>query len=165
MDINIRLAVPADAEDIHRFICELAVYEREPNAVRVTVAELAEQLASSSPPFECLMAETLEGTSIGFAVFFESYSTWRGRSGIYLEDLYVPEPIRGRGVGGKLFQHLGQIALQRGCARLEWAVLDWNQPAIDFYHTMGATRLEEWTTWRLTDEPLVALAKGQSSSL
>lgn len=154
MDINLRFATPEDATSIYHFICELAVYEREPHAVQVTPQELAEQLADDNPPFECLLAETLEGRAVGFALFFQSYSTWRGRSGIYLEDLYVPEVIRGRGVGSRLFQRLGQIAAERGCARLEWAVLDWNQPAINFYRAMGATPLNEWTTWRLSGEAL-----------
>jgi GNAT superfamily N-acetyltransferase len=158
MDPIIRFAQPDDADAIYGFICELAVYEREPQAVKVTPDALRSQLAMSEPPFECLIAEAPSGEAVGFALFFSSYSTWRGRPGIYLEDLYVPEPMRGRGIGMQLFQRLGELAIERGCARLEWAVLDWNQPAINFYQSVDATPLEGWTTWRLTNKALERLA-------
>lgn len=158
MDPNVRPARPSDSDTIYRFICELATYEREPDAVEVTSAILRDQLESDNPPFECLIAETIEGEALGFALFFTNYSTWRGRPGIYLEDLYVPEPLRGRGIGLKLLKHLARVAVERNCARLEWAVLNWNQPAIDFYRSVGATPMSEWTTWRLTDLPLRRMA-------
>jgi len=158
MDTVVRFARAKDSETIFRFISELAIYEREPDAVKVTPQILATQLDSDNPPFECLLAETLESEPLGFALFFTNYSTWRGRTGIYLEDLYVPEPLRGRGIGLKLFKELARIAVERNCARLEWAVLDWNQPAIDFYRSVGASPMDEWTTWRLTDHPLKRMA-------
>lgn len=155
--LEVRFAVPDDAETIHRFIVELATYEREPQAVVCTPLHLRDQLAAERPPFECLIAEE-DGQPRGFALFFSSYSTWRGRSGIYLEDLFVPPEHRGRGIGKRLLVELAKLCGQRGCARLEWSVLDWNQPAIDFYRSLGAVPLAQWTMFRLTDEPLVALA-------
>lgn len=157
MACDIRPAGPDDAEIIHAFIVGLAVYERAPDAVEVTPAELRRQLASSSPPFECLLA--FEGDrAVGFALFFTTYSTWRGRTGIHLEDLFVPEADRRRGVGSALLGRLAGVALERGCARLEWAVLDWNTPAIDFYRRLGAEAMDEWTTHRLTGPALATLA-------
>jgi GNAT superfamily N-acetyltransferase len=157
VDIRLRFAEPADAATIHRLIVALASYEREPTAVVVTVDELAAQLASRPPPFECLLAEE-GGEARGFALFFHNYSTWRGRRGIWLEDLFVPVEHRGRGIGKLLLRELARIAVDRGCVRLEWAVLDWNQPAIDFYRSLGATPLSEWTLFRLSDAALAALA-------
>ncbi len=153
----IRLAGPEDASTILRFIRELAAYEREPDAVEVDAQTLAAQLAEPSPPFECLIAEDDE--PVGFALFFSTYSTWRGRRGLHLEDLRVTPNARRRGVGSALLRRLATIAVERGCARLEWAVLDWNELAISFYRGLGATPQDEWTTWRLTDEPLRALAR------
>ena len=156
MPPTIRPARPDDAETIHRFIFELATYEGAPEAVEVTPAELRAQLANATPPFECLLGE-LEGRPVGFAVFFPNYSTWRGRRGIYLEDLFVTERYRGRGVGTALLRAVARLARVRGCARVEWAVLDWNEPAIGFYRGIGAIPLSEWTVYRLTDRALVAL--------
>jgi len=156
--LHLRRAVPDDAALVLRFIRELAAYEREPNAVEASEEVLRAQLASAKPPFECLLAE-LEGEPCGFALFFQSYSTWRGRPGIYLEDLFVSDARRGRGVGKALFSEVARIAVARGCARLEWAVLDWNQPAIDFYRALGATPMREWTVFRLTGEALEGLGR------
>lgn len=155
--IAIRFAGPADAETIHRFVCELAVYEKEPDAVEATVDDYRRQLAAERPPFECLIAE-IEGRPVGFALFFHNYSTWRGRPGLYLEDLFVPPAERGRGVGKALLARLARVAVDRGCARMEWWVLDWNTPAIGFYEALGARSMHEWTTYRLTDGALAALA-------
>jgi GNAT superfamily N-acetyltransferase len=155
---TLRFATPADAATIHRFIRELAEYERELQSVQVTVEQLAAQLAAPRPPFECLIAERA-GEALGFALFFHSYSTWRGRQGIYLEDLYVTPAARGRGVGQRLLARLAALAVERGCARLEWAVLDWNEPALRFYRALGATALDGWTVHRLTDAALAALAE------
>lgn len=155
--LAIRTATPADAETILAFIRALAEYEREPQAVEATAEVLAAQLASPRPPFECLLAE-LDGEPVGFALYFQSYSTWRARPGIYLEDLFVRPEQRGRGIGRALLARLAAIAVDRGCARLEWAVLDWNRPAIDFYTALGAKPLDEWTVFRLSDEPLRRLA-------
>lgn len=157
MTVTIRAATPHDADTIHAFICALAVYEREPDAVQVTAAILRDQLASPRPPFECLLAESA-GVALGFALFVQNYSSWRGRAGLHLEDLFVPERHRGQGIGTALLTALARLAVSRGCARLEWAVLDWNQPAIDFYRGLGAIPLDEWTTYRLTDRALVDVA-------
>jgi GNAT superfamily N-acetyltransferase len=159
MAFDIRPAGPADAEVVHAFIVGLATYERAPDAVEVTVAELRAQLASPAPPFECLLALDA-GRPVGFALFFPTYSTWRGRTGIHLEDLFVPEAQRRRGIGTALLARVAQIAVERGCARLEWAVLDWNAPAIAFYRGLGAEALDGWTTYRLTGPALAALAAG-----
>lgn len=151
--LEIRAARPEDAATVLGFIRELAEYEREPAAVETTAATLEEQLARANPPFECLLAE-LNGKACGFALFFSNYSTWRGQSGIYLEDLFVPESRRGEGIGKALLTAVARIAVQRGCPRMEWAVLDWNQPAIDFYRSLGAVPMAEWTTFRLTGDAL-----------
>jgi GNAT superfamily N-acetyltransferase len=157
MKITIRFAGPDDATTIYRFIKELAVYEREPDAVKVVPETLAAQMRQKTPPFEALIAEE-EGVPIGFALFFHSYSTWRGRRGLHLEDLYVTLDKRGKGAGGALLSALAQLAIERDCARLEWWVLNWNEPAIQFYTSLGAKPQTEWTGWRLTDAPLEALA-------
>jgi GNAT superfamily N-acetyltransferase len=159
MALTLRDARPEDAPALHRLIVALATFEREPDAVRATPASLAADLASERPPFECLLAEE-QGAVIGFALFFQSYSTWRGRPGLYLEDLFVAEERRGRGVGRALLAAIAARAVERGCARLEWAVLDWNEPAIRFYEKLGAKPLSEWTTYRITDGALERLARG-----
>ena len=161
MSFTLRCAVPADAEVLHQFICELATYEREPDAVEVTTAELAAQLGASKPPFECVLAE-LEGVAVGFALFFHNYSTWRGRRGLYLEDLFVDPAHRGLGIGAALFARLARIAVQRGCARMEWSVLDWNTPAIGFYERLGAGMMDGWHVWRLTGAALAQVASDTS---
>lgn len=154
--LALRFAGPDDAPTLLAFIRELAAYEREPDAVEVTEATLRAQLASSAPPFECLIAE-LEGEPAGFALFFHTYSTWRGRRGLWLEDLYVRPARRGEGIGRRLLAALARIARDRGCARFEWSVLDWNEPAIRFYRSLGAVPLDEWTRWRLDGDALEAL--------
>jgi GNAT superfamily N-acetyltransferase len=154
----IRFATPADAPTILRFIRELAEYEREPDAVEVTEAVLAAQLSEETPPFECLLAE--EGSEpMGFALFFHTYSTWRGRRGLHLEDLWVTPSARRRGVGRALLARLAAIAVARGCARLEWSVLDWNELAHSFYRGVGAQAMSEWTTWRLDGAGLQRLSR------
>jgi len=156
--MTIRFANPDDAETIVRFVRELAEYEREPDAVEATPAVVRAQLESARPPFECLIAETDDG-AIGFALFFTSYSTWRGQAGLWLEDLYVTPAARRAGAGRALLARLARIASERGYARMEWAVLDWNRPAIDFYRALEAEALDEWTTYRLTDGPLARMAE------
>jgi GNAT superfamily N-acetyltransferase len=151
MILTIRFAVPSDANTIVRFIRGLAEYERVPGAVKVTAAEIRSQMESRDPPFECLLAE-YESEPAGFAVFFRNYSTWTGRCGLYLEDLFVREEYRGRGVGGALMRRLGEVAAARGWARMDWAVLDWNTNAQSFYREHGGYQLERWTSWRL-DNP------------
>jgi GNAT superfamily N-acetyltransferase len=148
MTLVIRKAEPSDAKDIHRLIVALATYERAPDEVVATPEGLASDLASATPPFECSLA-VLDGEVVGFALFFHNYSTWRGKRGLYLEDLFVMPEHRKKGIGLELFQELVRIARERGCARMEWAVLDWNTPAIEFYESLGAVALDEWTTFRL----------------
>jgi len=158
MSIVLRPATAEDAPHIHRLIVALAAYEREPDAVEVTPATLAAQLASERPPFECLLA-LVEGVVVGFALYFHNYSTWRGRTGLYLEDLFVDPTQRGRGVGRELLAELARIAVARGCARMEWMVLDWNEPAIAFYRRLGAAPVDGWHTFRVTGAALVDLAR------
>ena len=153
----IRPATPADVPAVLRFVRELAEYEREPDAVEATEAMLHEALFGERPAAEAVIAEA-DGTPIGFALFFHNFSTWKGRSGLYLEDLYVTPAARGSGTGKALLRHLAGVALDRGCARFEWAVLDWNTPAIDFYRAMGATAMDEWTVQRVDGDALVRLA-------
>ncbi|TPV92527.1 MAG: GNAT family N-acetyltransferase [Myxococcales bacterium FL481] len=156
-DFQIRFAQAGDAEVIHQMICELAVYEKEPDAVVCEPDDLRRQLAQDRPPFECLLLER-DGREEGFALFFHNYSTWRGRAGLFLEDLFVREPARGRGGGKALLRRLAAIAVERGCPRFEWMVLDWNQPAIAFYRSLGAESLDGWTTFRVSGEALAQLA-------
>jgi len=156
--VELRFAQPHDAPLILALIEALAAYEREPDAVEVDAATLEEQLRSDRPPFECVLA--LDGVeAIGFALFFQSYSTWRGRPGLWLEDLFVVEARRGEGIGKRLLSHLASIAVERDYARLEWWVLDWNEPAIRFYESLGSKAMGEWTTHRVEGEALDALAQ------
>lgn len=157
--LAIRVATVADAEMILRFIHALADYERQPDAVEVDAPTLAGQLASATPPFECLIAE-LDHEPVGFALFFHTYSTWRGKRGIWLEDLFVLPAARRNGAGKMLLQRLAALTVERGCARLEWSVLDWNQPAIDFYSSLGASVMPEWHVCRVSDHSLDNLARG-----
>lgn len=149
--LTIRFATPQDAATILRFIQGLAAYEREPDAVAVTAAELAAQMLAPHPPFECLLAE-YGADAVGFALFFRNYSTWRGKPGLYLEDLFVLEEYRGRGIAGALMRRLQEIIAERGWARMEWAVLNWNTPAQSFYREHGARPMAEWTLWRIDHE-------------
>ncbi len=159
MSVTIRAARPADAETILGFIQALADYEREPDAVLVTADLLTRQMAADDPPFECLLAEDEdEGAPRGFALFFRTYSTWVGKPGIWLEDLFVPSEHRGQGIGAALLREIARIAIARDYGRVEWAVLDWNEPAISFYRRLGATPLDEWTTFRLAGDALTQLA-------
>ncbi|WP_085808386.1 GNAT family N-acetyltransferase [Sphingomonas sp. TZW2008] len=157
MSLSIRPAAAADVATILRFIRELAAYEREPDAVETTEPMLHAALFGATPAAEAIVAER-DGVPIGFALFFHTYSTWTGRRGLWLEDLYVTPEARGSGAGGKLLAALAALALDRDCARFEWSVLDWNTPAIDFYRAKGALPQDEWTTQRVTGAALRALA-------
>ena len=157
--ISIRPAGPADAETVHRFVQALADYEREPDAVEATPDVYRRQLAEDPPPFRCLLAEE-GGEPRGFALFFSTYSTWKGRPGVWLEDLFVPSEHRGRGIGERLLRAVAAEAVARGAGRLEWAVLDWNEPAIGFYRSLGSVAMDEWTTHRVSGEALLRLGGG-----
>ena len=157
MSITLRPAEPADAATILGFVRELAAFEREPDAVVATEPMLAEALFGVPPAAEAVIAER-DGQAVGFALFFANFSTWTGLRGLYLEDLYVTPSARGAGVGKALLIHLAGIARDRGWARFEWSVLDWNTPAVEFYRAMGAQAMDEWTVQRVSGEALETLA-------
>lgn len=155
--LRIRSATPADVSLILGFIRELAEYEKLSHEVVATEADIRHSLFSARPAAECLIAES-SGKPAGFALFFHNFSTFLGKPGIYLEDLYVKPELRGQGVGRKLLAHLARLAVSRGCGRFEWAVLDWNEPAIRFYQGLGARMLQDWRINRLTGDALAKLA-------
>ena len=158
----IRPATPADVPTILRFIRELATYEREPDAVVATEADLLRDGWGPTPRFKAIIAE-LDSEPVGFALYFTTYSTWRGHHGLRLEDLYVTPDQRGKGIGKALLAHLARIAVDEGCPRLEWDVLEWNAPAIAVYERIGAHILNEWRIMRLSDDALHALARTDSN--
>ncbi|MGW5095997.1 N-acetyltransferase family protein [Streptomyces nodosus] len=153
----IRTATPADVPVIHTLIRELAAYEKVPHEARATREQLHEALFGERPAAFAHVAQEDGGEVVGFALWFLNFSTWRGVHGIYLEDLYVRPGARGSGHGKALLTELARLCVARGYERLEWSVLDWNRPAIDFYEAMGARPQDEWTVYRLTDEALTAL--------
>ncbi|RJG57747.1 GNAT family N-acetyltransferase [Sphingobium terrigena] len=157
MTLTIRPATPDDLDAIVRFIHALAEYEKLAHAVKADPATLARYLFGPRPMAEVLIAES-DGAAIGFALFFHNFSTFEGRPGIYLEDLFVQPEARGIGAGRALLARLAQMALNRDCARLEWSVLDWNEPAIAVYRAIGAQPMDEWTVQRLDGQALRALA-------
>ncbi|BCW06485.1 MULTISPECIES: GNAT family N-acetyltransferase [Micrococcaceae] len=159
----IRPATVEDVPTILRMIHDLAIYEKEPDAVRNTPELLTEALFGENPRVFANMASNDAGTVQGFALWFLNYSTWEGVHGIYLEDLYVVPDARGEGHGKALLQHLAATAVERGYARVEWSVLDWNEPSIKFYKNLGAFPMEEWSTFRLTGEALEAFGAGASN--
>ena len=153
----IRPVTPADVPTILGFVRDLAAFEREPDAVEATEAMLHEALFGAHPAAEAVIAE--EGEPLGFALFFHNFSTWTGRRGLYLEDLYVTPAARGRGVGAALLRHLARLAVERDCARFEWSVLDWNVDAVSFYRALGAVGMDEWTVQRVSGDALRKLAE------
>ena len=157
MSVTIRPAGPADLDLIHGFILALADYEHLSGEVRADREALAHHLFGPRPMAEVLIAQ-LGTKPAGFALFFHNFSTFEGRPGLYLEDIYVMPEARGHGAGKALLAALARLAVERGCARLEWAVLDWNSPAIDFYRSLGARPMDEWTVNRLDGAALAALA-------
>ena len=154
---GIRFAAPGDEHVILGLIRELAEYEHALDEVIATPELLAEWLFERKT-CECLILST-GGEDVGMALFFHNFSTWLGRGGIYLEDLYVKPEHRGKGFGTALLTKLAQVALERGCGRLEWACLDWNTPSIEFYKSLGAQPMDEWTVYRLTGDTLEAMAR------
>lgn len=157
MSLSIRNAVAADLPLIAQFIRDLAEYERLAHEVRFDEAKLAERLFGERPYAEVLIGE-IDGVAQGFALFFHNFSTFEGRPGIYLEDLFVRPKARGSGLGKALLEKLAEISVGRDCARLEWAVLDWNEPSIAFYKSLGAKQMDEWTVMRVDGDALTALA-------
>ncbi len=160
----IRPAAPHDVPAILQMIHDLALYEKEPDAVRNTPEMLTEVLFGENPRVFATMAENTAGEVRGFALWFLNYSTWEGVHGIYLEDLYVRPEARGEGHGKALLQHLAATAVDRGYARVEWSVLDWNEPSINFYKRLGAAPMEEWSTFRLTGAALEAFGSARSGA-
>jgi len=155
--LSIREAVPADVERILYLIRELAIYERAEHEAIALPDQIHEALFSEQAHCGALMAE-IDGQVIGFALYFFNFSTWLGKPGLYLEDLYVTPEARRHGAGKALLQRLAQVAKARGCGRFEWSVLDWNQPAIDFYESLGASAQSEWTIYRLDVDGIANLA-------
>jgi GNAT superfamily N-acetyltransferase len=161
--LNIRPATPADVSTILGFIHELALYEREPESVLATEADLLRDGWGPTPRFTALIAD-YDGTPAGFALYYLSYSTWRGHHGIRLEDLYVTPTLRGKGIGKALLAKVASIAVEQGCPRFEWDVLEWNAPAIAVYERAGAKILTEWRIMRVADEALQDLAQQSAST-
>jgi GNAT superfamily N-acetyltransferase len=157
MTISIRSATRADLQLIAQFIRDLAEYEKLAHEVRFDEAVLGDRLFGARPYAEVLIGE-IDGVAQGFALFFHNFSTFEGRPGIYLEDLFVRPEARGSGLGKALLKALAALAVERDCARLEWWVLDWNEPAIQFYKKLGAKPMEEWTTFRVDGDALRELA-------
>ncbi|HEY8750200.1 MAG TPA: GNAT family N-acetyltransferase [Tepidisphaeraceae bacterium] len=155
--IDIRPANPSDVPTILQFIRELAEYEKLSDQATATESLLNEHLFGASPVASALIAE-LDGTAVGFALYFYNFSTFVGRPGIYLEDLFVRPDARGAGVGRALLKALAKLAVERNCGRLEWAVLDWNTPAIGFYKKLGAVPMDDWTVFRIAGDALTHLA-------
>jgi GNAT superfamily N-acetyltransferase len=157
--ISIRPAAPSDAELILGFITELAIYEKAEHEVLASVADIQQSLFAEGSPARALICSRDE-LPIGFALYFFSYSTWLGRKCMYLEDLYINPEQRGAGAGKQLLRHLAQLACEQGCGRLEWSVLDWNEPAIQFYQSLGASPQDEWIRYRLAGDQLRSFAEG-----
>ena len=153
----IRTATADDLPVVVQLVHELATYEREPDAVVATEQHFRDALFGANPKAFCLVAEDDTGDVVGFAIWFLNFSTWLGTHGIYLEDLFVRPDARGGGHGRALLTELARIAVERGYGRVEWAVLDWNEPAQGFYATLGAKPQDDWTVWRLTGAALTAL--------
>jgi GNAT superfamily N-acetyltransferase len=159
MSLTIRRARSDEAGLVYAFVRELAEYEKLLHEVEATEADIAAALFGEYPRLFCEIAEW-QGEPAGFAVWFINFSTFSGRSGIYLEDLFVRPALRGKGIGKALLSHLAKQCLANGWSRLQWAVLDWNTPSIEFYKSLGATLMDEWTVCRVTGPALAALAKG-----
>ena len=155
----IRTAIPADVPVIHTLVRELAEYEKEPEQARATQNQLHEALFGERPAAFAHIADTEDGEAVGFALGLLNFSNWRGLHGISLEDLYVRPGARGSGYGKALLTELARICVDRGYERLEWSVLNWNRPSIDFYEALGARPQDEWTVYRLTDEALTKLGR------
>jgi GNAT superfamily N-acetyltransferase len=155
--MQIRLAIPGDINDIHRLIYELAVYEKAPDEMVATIDQINGSLFSDKPVAFCHIAE-VDGKIVGIALWFLNYSTWLGKAGIYLEDLFVQPEYRGHGIGKGFMKTLAQLCIERGYERFQWWVLDWNEPSIEFYKSLGAVPMDEWTVFRLSGGALKKFA-------
>ncbi|MDQ3160137.1 MAG: GNAT family N-acetyltransferase [Pseudomonadota bacterium] len=162
--VALRFAQAPDAALVLAFIRELADYEQLPHEVLADADTIAESLFGETPGAEVVIAE-VDGMPAGMALFFHNYSTFLGRRGLYLEDLFVRPAYRGKGIGRVLMSFLAKLSVERDCGRFEWSVLDWNTPAIDFYRSLGARGLDEWTGQRLTGRALHALAEQFDSAI
>nr|WP_276593084.1 GNAT family N-acetyltransferase [Sphingomonas sp. GC_Shp_3] len=156
--MTIRFARADDVPTIMSFVRELAAFERAPDSVVSTEALMHAALFGAQPAAEALIAE-VDGTRVGMAVFYHTFSTWTGRRGIWLDDLYITPAARGAGAGSALLRHLAGVAVERGCARFEWWVLDWNTPAVELYRRIGAEAMDAWTVQRLWGTALTGLAE------
>jgi len=155
--MNIRPAKTSDIDEILALIYELALYEKAPEEAKASKSQIMESFFSDHPKVFCEIVE-VEGEIAGLAIWFLNYSTWQGKHGIYLEDLFVRPQFRGRGIGKALLKHLAQICVDRGYGRFQWWVLDWNEPSIEFYKALGAVAMDEWTVYRVTGDALTKLA-------
>ena len=155
--MQIRLAIPGDIEDIHRLIYELAVYEKAPEQMVATIDQINGSLFNNQPVAFCHVAE-VDGQIVGIALWFLNYSTWLGKPGVYLEDLFVQPEYRGHGIGKDFMKTLAQLCIERGYERFQWWVLDWNEPSIEFYKSFGAVPMDDWTVFRLSGGALMKFA-------
>ena len=155
--ITIRNATPQDTQTILDFIIELAIYEKAEQEVKTNVEDTIEAIFGKNSTVKALICEE-DGKPIGYAVYFYNYSTWLGKNGIYLEDLYITESKRGKGAGKALLKHIAKMAVNEGCGRFEWSCLDWNKPSRDFYESIGAVAKTEWIGYRLEGDTLVNFA-------
>ena len=159
----IREANRNDVSAIHQLVVELAIYEKEPDAVIATVADIEENLFGNNPVAFCHVAE-IDGQIVGIAIWFLNYSTWLGKAGLYLEDLFVKPEFRGKGLGLELMKTLARLCVERNYERFQWWVLDWNEPSIDFYKSIGAEAMDEWTVYRLSGNALKSFAASSTSN-
>jgi GNAT superfamily N-acetyltransferase len=155
--MNIRPAKTTDIDEILALIYELALYEKAPEEAKATKSQIMESFFSDNPKVFCEIVE-VDGEIAGLAIWFLNYSTWQGKHGIYLEDLFIRPQYRGRGFGKSVLKHLAQICVDRGYGRFQWWVLDWNTPSIEFYKALGAVAMDEWTVYRVTGDALTELA-------
>jgi len=156
--MNIRPAKTTDIDEILGLIYELALYEKAPEEAKATKSQIMESFFSDNPKVFCEIVE-VDGEIAGLAIWFLNYSTWQGKHGIYLEDLFIRPQFRGRGFGKSVLKHLAQICVDRGYGRFQWWVLDWNTPSIEFYKALGAVAMDEWTVYRVTGDALTGLAE------
>ncbi len=162
MTYTLRPPSVADTPALHRLMRNFATYEKSEHRFKISEPELHAALFSTNPPVEAILAD-VDGTSVGFALWYLTFGTFSGRYGLFVEDIFVERPFRGRGIGLALFRHMARIALRRQCVDMTWNVLDWNTPAIEFYRRIGATPVQGWIPQHLNGDALAALAKGAAN--